>query len=57
MIRNNKIKLLQLTSLLVMFIIAALYFSADLKHTEVEKERCNDNTVVVLRPTQVCEND
>ena len=57
MIKNNKIKLLQLTSLLVMFIIAALYFSADLKQTEVEKERCNDNTVVVLRPTQVCEND
>ena len=57
MIKNNKIKLLQLTSLLVMFIIAALYFSVDLKYTEVEKERCNDSTVVVLRPTQVCEND
>ena len=57
MIKNNKIKLLQMTSLLVMFIIAALYFSADLKYTEVEKERCNDSTVVVLRPTQVCEND
>ena len=57
MIKNNKIKLLQLTSLLVMFIIAALYFSADLKYTEVEKKRCNDSNVVVLRPTQVCEND
>ena len=57
MIKNNKIKLLQLTSLLVMFIIAALYFSADLKYTEIEKERYNDCTVVVLRPTQVCEND
>ena len=55
MIRNNKIKLLQLTSLLVMFIIAALYFSADLKYTDVVKERCNNERS--LRPSQICEND
>ena len=55
MIRNNKIKLLQLTSLLVMFIIAALYFSADSKYTDVVKERCNDERL--LRPTQICENN
>ena len=55
MIKNNKIKLLQLTSLLVMFIIAALYFSADLKYTDVVKERCNDERL--LRPNLICENN
>ena len=55
MIRNNKIKLLQLTSLLVMFIIATLYFSADLKYTDVVKERCNDESL--LRPNLICENN
>jgi hypothetical protein len=54
-IKNNKIKLLQLTSLLVMFIIAALYFSGDLEYTDFEKERCNNERP--LRPTQICEND
>ena len=55
MIKNNKIKLLQLTSLLVMFIIAALYLSDNLEFTEFEKEWCNN--VRPLRPTQICEND
>ena len=55
MIKNNKIKLLQLISLLVMFIIAALYFSADLKYKDVEKERCNDERF--LRSTLICENN
>ena len=55
MIRNNKIKLLQLTSLLVMFIIAALYLSDSLEHTEVEKERCDNERP--LRSTHICEND
>ena len=55
MIKNNKIKLLQLTSLLVMFIIAALYFSADLEYTDVVKERCNDEHF--LRSTLICENN
>ena len=41
MIENNKIKLLQLTALLVMFIIAAFYLSDNLELTEFEKEWCN----------------
>lgn len=55
MIKDNKIKLLQLTSLLVMFIIAALYLSDNLEFTESEKEWCNNERP--LRPTQICEND
>ncbi|EAU50704.1 hypothetical protein OM2255_13679 [alpha proteobacterium HTCC2255] len=55
MIRNNKIKLLHLTSLLVIFIIAASYFSDDLVSTEVEKEPCNHERP--LRSTHICEND
>ena len=55
MIENNKIKLLQLTALLVMFIIVALYFSSDLEYGDFEKEWCNDERH--LRPTQICEND
>ena len=55
MIKNNKIKLLQLTSLLVMFIIAALYFSADSIYADVVKERCNDERF--LRLTLICENN
>ena len=55
MIRNNKIKLLQLSSLLVMFIIAPLYLSDNLEHTEVEKERCDNERP--LRSTHICEND
>ena len=55
MIKDNKIKLLQLTSLLVMFIIAALYFSDDFEDTEVEKELCNYERL--LRSTYICENN
>ena len=55
MIKNNKIKLLQLNSLLVMFIIAALYLLDNLEFTEFEKELCNNERP--LRPTQICEND
>ena len=45
MIKNNKIKLLQLTSFLVMFIIAALYLSDNLEFTEFEKEWCNNDAL------------
>ena len=55
MIENNKIKLLQLTAFLVMFIIVALYFSADSRYTDVVKERCNDERF--LRLTLICENN
>jgi len=54
-IGNNKIKLLQLTSILVIFIIAALYFSDDFEYTEVEKELCNYERL--LRSTYICENN
>ena len=53
--KNNKIKLLQLTFFFVMFIIAALYLSDNLEHTEVEKERCDNERP--LRSTHICEND
>ena len=45
-------KLLQITVIIIIFIIAALYFLDGLEHTESEKEWCKEHRP--LLPIEIC---
>ena len=45
-------KLLRITAIIIIFIIAALYFLDDLEYTEAEREWCKEHRP--LLPIQMC---
>lgn len=45
-------KLTQITAIIILFIIASLYFLDDLEYTEAEKEWCKEHRP--LLPIEIC---
>jgi len=44
-------KLLQITVIIILFILAALYFLDDLEYTEAEREWCKEHRPLLLLKT------